>query len=59
MRMLTDFVDLEAGDAVIQNGANSAVGRAVIQIAKARGEFIGTTATLTVNISDQSVDSGR
>ena len=33
-RMLKDFVDLKEGDMVIQNGANSAVGRAVIEIAK-------------------------
>ena len=35
--MLTDFVDLEAGDWVIQNAANSAVGHHVIRLAKARG----------------------
>ncbi|CAE6417494.1 unnamed protein product [Rhizoctonia solani] len=34
--MLSDFRDLEEGDYVIQNGANSAVGQAVIQIAAAR-----------------------
>merc|ERR1719192_2925351 len=34
-RMLKDFVPLNSGDYVIQNGANSAVGRAVIEIAKA------------------------
>ncbi|KAG8762039.1 mitochondrial 2-enoyl thioester reductase, partial [Ceratobasidium sp. 423] len=34
-RMLSDFRTLEAGDYVIQNGANSAVGQAVIQIAAA------------------------
>lgn len=33
-RMLKDFVKLERGDVVIQNGANSHVGQAVIQIAK-------------------------
>lgn len=33
-RMLKDFVQLQDGDLVIQNGANSAVGRAVIEIAK-------------------------
>lgn len=37
LRMLSDFEDLKAGDVVVQNGANSAVGQAVIQIAKARG----------------------
>ena len=36
-RMLEDFVKLERGDYVIQNGANSAVGQAVIQLAKRRG----------------------
>ncbi|XP_015917036.2 enoyl-[acyl-carrier-protein] reductase, mitochondrial [Parasteatoda tepidariorum] len=33
-RMLKDFVHLKEGDTVIQNGANSAVGQAAIQIAK-------------------------
>lgn len=31
-RMLRDFVPLEKGDTIIQNAANSAVGRAVIQV---------------------------
>ena len=31
-RMLKDFVALKSGDVVIQNGANSAVGQAVIQV---------------------------
>jgi len=35
--MLSDFVDLKEGEWVIQNGANSAVGQAVIQIAASRG----------------------
>ncbi|KAF8202117.1 trans-2-enoyl-CoA reductase [Pholiota molesta] len=35
--MLKDFIELKPGDWVVQNGANSAVGQAVIQIAKARG----------------------
>ncbi|KAF8582029.1 trans-2-enoyl-CoA reductase [Ramaria rubella] len=35
--MLTGFVKLEPGDYVIQNGANSAVGQAVIQIASYLG----------------------
>ncbi len=35
--MLEDFVDLQSGEWVAQNAANSAVGRCVIQIAKARG----------------------
>ncbi|KAJ1950693.1 mitochondrial 2-enoyl thioester reductase [Linderina macrospora] len=33
-RMLRDFAPLNPGDYVIQNGANSGVGRAVIQLAK-------------------------
>ncbi|XP_048860528.1 enoyl-[acyl-carrier-protein] reductase, mitochondrial isoform X4 [Brienomyrus brachyistius] len=36
-RMLHDFQPLRPGDTVIQNGANSAVGQAVIQIAAALG----------------------
>ena len=37
LRMLRDFVALQAGEWVLQNAANSAVGRAVIQIARASG----------------------
>ncbi|PZR74015.1 MAG: alcohol dehydrogenase [Chthoniobacterales bacterium] len=36
-RMLHDFVSLKAGDWVIQNAANSAAGRCVIQIARELG----------------------
>lgn len=36
-RMLKDFVDLKAGDTVIQNGANSACGQNAIQICRALG----------------------
>lgn len=36
-RMLKDFVTLEKGDVIIQNGANSACGQSVIQLAKAWG----------------------
>jgi len=35
-RLVNDF-DLKAGDTIIQNGANSVVGTAIVQIAKARG----------------------
>lgn len=35
--MLRDFVDLEAGDWVIQDAANSAVGRHVVRLANRRG----------------------
>lgn len=37
LRLLTDFVDLKSGDVIIQNGANSAVGQAVLQMAALRG----------------------
>ncbi|NXH22725.1 MECR protein, partial [Bucco capensis] len=37
LRMLADFESLAPGDSVIQNAANSGVGQAVIQIAKASG----------------------
>jgi trans-2-enoyl-CoA reductase len=36
-RMLHDFVKLEPGDWIVQNAANSAVGRCVIQIARQHG----------------------
>lgn len=36
-RMLHDFVSLQPGDWIVQNAANSGVGRAVIQLAKALG----------------------
>jgi len=36
-RMLHDFVKLEPGDWVVQNAANSGVGRSVIQLARAMG----------------------
>ena len=35
--MIHDFVALKPGDVILQNGANSGVGQAVIQIAKALG----------------------
>lgn len=36
-RMLRDVVELQPGDWVLQNGSNSAVGRAVIEIARHQG----------------------
>lgn len=36
-RMLKDFVNLKKGDTVVQNGANSAVGKQVIQICRILG----------------------
>jgi NADPH:quinone reductase-like Zn-dependent oxidoreductase len=35
--MLSEYVDLKPGDWVVQNAANSGVGRAVIAIGKERG----------------------
>jgi Zn-dependent alcohol dehydrogenase len=37
LRLLEEYVHLEPGDTVIQTGANSAVGKYVVQIAKAMG----------------------
>lgn len=37
LRLLDDFVKLEKGDVIIQNGANSMVGVSVMQMAAARG----------------------
>jgi trans-2-enoyl-CoA reductase len=37
LRMLRDFVSLGPGDWLLQNAANSAVGRAVVQLARATG----------------------
>ncbi|KAK9123774.1 hypothetical protein Sjap_013376 [Stephania japonica] len=37
LRMLEDFVDLNSGDAVVQNGATSIVGQCIIQLAQIRG----------------------
>lgn len=67
--MLSQFVDLKAGDWLIQNGANSAVGQAVIQIAAARGvktinlvrsrryvaQEISTTSILIIYVTPEMV----
>lgn len=37
LRMLEDFVSLNSGDSIVQNGATSIVGQCIIQIAKFRG----------------------
>lgn len=50
-RMLLDFVTLEPGDWLVQNGSNSGVGQAVIQIAKTMG-------VKTVNIVRDREDVG-
>ncbi|VDL72559.1 unnamed protein product [Nippostrongylus brasiliensis] len=51
-RMLKDFVDLKPGDSVIQNGANSAVGKAVIQICRLRGIRTVNIVRKRENLSD-------
>ncbi|KAK6058215.1 GroES-like protein [Cooperia oncophora] len=51
-RMLKDFVDLKPGDTVIQNGANSAVGKAVIQICRLRGLNSVNIVRKRENLSD-------
>lgn len=48
-RMLKDYVDLKAGDIVMQNSANSAVGQAVIQLAR---EWNITTVNVVRNRPD-------
>jgi trans-2-enoyl-CoA reductase len=54
--MLKDFVDLRPGDWIIQNGANSAAGQAVIQIAAARGlKTINCVRNRFVTILDQKL----
>ncbi|EFJ45031.1 hypothetical protein VOLCADRAFT_106183 [Volvox carteri f. nagariensis] len=49
LAMLENFVDMKPGDTVAQNGATSAVGEAVIQIARAKG-------LRTINIIRQRPD---
>ncbi|KAJ2160541.1 mitochondrial 2-enoyl thioester reductase [Coemansia sp. RSA 552] len=50
-RLLRDFVGLQPGDYVIQNGANSAVGRAVIQLARNWG-------IRTINVVRERAEGG-
>eukprot|EP00245_Coleochaete_scutata_P002200 TRINITY_DN12889_c0_g7_i1.p1 TRINITY_DN12889_c0_g7~~TRINITY_DN12889_c0_g7_i1.p1 ORF type:complete len:363 (-),score=73.01 TRINITY_DN12889_c0_g7_i1:73-1161(-) len=52
LRMLEDFVTLERGDTVVQNGATSMVGQAVIQLAHVRG-------VRTINIIRDRPDKER
>lgn len=52
--MLREFVDLQAGEWVIQNAANSGVGAYLIQLAKARG-----LKTVNVVRRDSAVDGVR
>ncbi|KAK1394172.1 Polyketide synthase, enoylreductase family protein [Heracleum sosnowskyi] len=37
LKMLEDFVDLNQGDTIVQNGATSMVGQCIIQLARSRG----------------------
>ncbi|XP_057954780.1 enoyl-[acyl-carrier-protein] reductase, mitochondrial [Malania oleifera] len=37
LRMLEDFVNLNSGDSIVQNGSTSIVGRCIIQLARIRG----------------------
>lgn len=37
LRMLEDFITLNSGDAIVQNGATSIVGQCIIQLARYRG----------------------
>ena len=58
-RMLHDFTELKPGDWVIQNAANSGVGRAVIQIAKHLGiktVNIVRRANLTAELETEGAD---
>lgn len=36
-RLLNDFAQLQEGDVIIQNGANSMVGLAIVQMAREKG----------------------
>ncbi|CAI5441576.1 unnamed protein product [Caenorhabditis angaria] len=51
-RMLKDFIDLKPGDTVIQNGANSAVGKQVIQICRILGVKTVNVVRNRENLSD-------
>ena len=50
--MLKDFADLSVGDAFVQNGANSAVGQAAIQI----GRKLGLKSINVVRARDSGMD---
>lgn len=49
-RMLKDFVSVGSGDTVIQNGANSAVGQAVIQVSEYLSSFMVKYMNQEVNV---------
>ena len=51
-RMLHDYVQLKPGDLIIQNGANSSVGMAVIQLCKHMGVHTINVVRDRPNLSD-------
>ena len=57
-RLLHDYVDLKKGDWLIQNAANSAAGRAVIQIARALGYKTVNVVRRTELIDDLRAEGG-
>jgi hypothetical protein len=48
---LQDFVPLKEGDWLVQNGANSAVGLAVIQLAKVKHQLRKDRSTPPVDLT--------
>jgi trans-2-enoyl-CoA reductase len=57
-RLLDGYVELKAGDWLIQNAANSAAGRAVIQIARERGYKTINVVRRADLISELEVEGG-
>ncbi len=60
LRMLTGYVDLKPGDWVVQNAANSGVGRCIIQIAKIMGvktiNLVRRAESLRAELSELGAD---
>jgi trans-2-enoyl-CoA reductase len=57
-RLLHDYVDLARGDWLIQNAANSAAGRAVIQIARELGYKTVNVVRRSELVDEQRADGG-
>jgi NADPH:quinone reductase-like Zn-dependent oxidoreductase len=57
--MLSEYVDLHPGDSVIQNAANSGVGRAVIAFGKARGYRIINLVRRTESVAEVEAAGGE
>ncbi len=55
--LLSDYVDLQPGDWVIQNAGNSGVGRSVIAIAKSRG-LLTVSLVRRAELVDELIDKG-